>query len=79
MIMSRVWLEAELKVGVAGNELGDRTRLWLTAGGPWGWGRGKVLTLFLGCQKAISGVLTSNHIGTYTRLGMCEEQKGRWL
>lgn len=49
MIMSRVWLEAELKVGVAGNELGDRTRPWLTAGGPWGWGRGKVLTLFLGC------------------------------
>lgn len=39
--MSRVWLEAELKVGVAGNELGDRTRPWLTAGGPWGWGRGK--------------------------------------
>lgn len=69
--MSRVWFEAELKVGVAGNELGDRTRPWLTAGGPQGQGRGtgqggreRVLTLSLGCQKAISGVLTSNHIGT---------------
>lgn len=65
MVLSRVWFKAELKVGVAGSELGGRTRTGLIAGGSQEEREGKrVLTLFLGCQKATSGVLTSNHIGT---------------
>lgn len=48
MVLSRV--EAELKVGVAGSELGGRTRSGLIAGGSREEREGKrVLTLFLGC------------------------------